>query len=347
MELRVGGKYRLGRKIGSGSFGDIYLGTNINTAEEVAIKLESVKTRHPQLAYEYKVYRILAGGVGIPNVRWFGREGDFNVMVMDILGPSLEDLFNFCSRKFTLKTVLMLADQMLARIEYVHTKNFIHRDLKPDNLMYLTKDATSNIMIIDFGLAGDASHGPLSTPCGTAHYVAPEVLSGKAYNGKADMWSLGVIIYMLLCGFPPFFDAQGNQKRLYKLIKLGKYRFPSPYWDYVSEPAKDLIKQLLTLDVEKRLSAQQVMAHKWVNPTPDVQHMDLGKMYMEQMEHFSSSRHFVDAGMKIHGNVPAPPPQFAYFKDTQHAPKYNNKNNDDDGDDGDDDNDDSDTDDDW
>jgi len=250
-------------------------------------------------------------------------------------------------KTFSEKEAAHVVRKVAEGLRHVHDNHIIHRDLKPDNLMYLTKDATSNIMIIDFGLAGDASHGPLSTPCGTAHYVAPEVLSGKAYNGKADMWSLGVIIYMLLCGFPPFFDAQGNQKRLYKLIKLGKYRFPSPYWDYVSEPAKDLIKQLLTLDVEKRLSAQQVMAHKWVNPTPDVQHMDLGKMYMEQMEHFSSSRHFVDAGMKIHGNVPAPPPQFAYFKDTQHAPKYNNKNNDDDGDDGDDDNDDSDTDDDW
>merc|ERR1711972_881632 len=95
-------------------------------------------------------------------------------------------------------------------------------------------------MLIDFGLAGDLKNGPLSTPCGTAHYVAPEVLASKPYDCKADMWSLGVIIYMLLCGFPPFFDAQGNQKRLYKLIKLGKYRFPSPYWDYVSENAKDL-----------------------------------------------------------------------------------------------------------
>lgn len=124
MELRVGGKYRLGRKIGSGSFGDIYLGNNINTGEEVAIKLESTKTRHPQLGYEYKVYRIVAGGVGIPVVRWFGKEGDYNVLVMEILGPSLEDLFNFCARRFTMKTVLMLADQMLARVEYVHAKKF-------------------------------------------------------------------------------------------------------------------------------------------------------------------------------------------------------------------------------
>jgi len=88
MELRVGKKYRLGRKIGSGSFGDIYLGTNMTTGEEVAIKLESVKTKHPQLLYESKIYRILHGGLGIPNVRWYGVEGDYNVMVLDLLVSS-------------------------------------------------------------------------------------------------------------------------------------------------------------------------------------------------------------------------------------------------------------------
>jgi casein kinase 1 len=116
MEPRVGNKYKLGRKIGSGSFGEIYLGTNIQTNEEVGIKLESIKTKHPQLLYESKLYRILQGGTGVPNIRWFGVEGDYNVLVLDLLGPSLEDLFNFCSRKFTLKTVLMLADQLVCNL---------------------------------------------------------------------------------------------------------------------------------------------------------------------------------------------------------------------------------------
>ncbi|CAG5898926.1 unnamed protein product [Menidia menidia] len=113
MELRVGNRYRLGRKIGSGSFGDIYLGTDISVGEEVAIKLECVKTKHPQLHIESKIYKMMQGGVGIPTIKWCGAEGDYNVMVMELLGPSLEDLFNFCSRKFSLKTVLLLADQMV------------------------------------------------------------------------------------------------------------------------------------------------------------------------------------------------------------------------------------------
>ncbi len=134
LDLRVGGKYRLGKKIGSGSFGmsislhyflahahrsrvgDIYLGINIISGEEVAIKLESVKAKHPQLEYESKVYKTLAGGVGVPFVRWFGTECDYNAMVIDLLGPSLEDLFNFCNRKFSLKTVLLLADQLVREL---------------------------------------------------------------------------------------------------------------------------------------------------------------------------------------------------------------------------------------
>ena len=94
--------------------GDIYLGINIISGEEVAIKLESVKAKHPQLEYESKVYKTLAGGVGVPFVRWFGTECDYNAMVLDLLGPSLEDLFNFCNRKFSLKTVLLLADQLVS-----------------------------------------------------------------------------------------------------------------------------------------------------------------------------------------------------------------------------------------
>nr|CAD2186037.1 unnamed protein product [Meloidogyne enterolobii] len=102
-EFIVGIKYKLKRKIGSGSFGDIYLAINIQNGEEVAVKLESVKARHPQLLYESKVYKILQGGVGIPHIRFYGIERDYHCLVMDLLGPSLEDLFNFCSRRFTMK----------------------------------------------------------------------------------------------------------------------------------------------------------------------------------------------------------------------------------------------------
>ncbi|PKI36569.1 hypothetical protein CRG98_043037 [Punica granatum] len=153
MEPRVGNRFRVGKKIGSGSFGEIYLGTDVKTNEEVAIKLESVKTKPPQLLLESKLYRLLQGGDGIPKVRWYGVEGDYNVLVMDLLGRSLEDLFNYCSRKLSLKSVLMLAEQMINRVEYLHSKSFLHRDIKPDNFLIGLGRRANQVYIIDFGLA--------------------------------------------------------------------------------------------------------------------------------------------------------------------------------------------------
>ncbi|XP_067104435.1 casein kinase I isoform X6 [Osmerus mordax] len=202
-EFIVGGKYKLVRKIGSGSFGDIYLAINITNGEEVAVKLESQKARHPQLLYESKLYKILQGGVGIPHIRWYGQEKDYNVLVMDLLGPSLEDLFNFCSRRFTMKTVLMLADQMISRIEYVHTKNFIHRDIKPDNFLMGIGRHCNKLFLIDFGLAKKyrdnrtRQHIPYREDknlTGTARYASINAHLGIEQSRRDDMESLGYVL---------------------------------------------------------------------------------------------------------------------------------------------------------
>ncbi|XP_061371112.1 casein kinase 1-like protein 2 isoform X2 [Gastrolobium bilobum] len=232
MEARVGNKFRLGRKIGSGSFGEIYLGTNIQTNEEVAIKLESVKTKHPQLLYESKLYKILQGGTGIPNVRWFGVEGEYNVLVMDLLGPSLEDLFNFCSRKLSLKTVLMLADQMINRVEYVHSKSFLHRDIKPDNFLMGLGRRANQVYAIDFGLAKkyrDTSthqHIPYrenKNLTGTARYASMNTHLGIEQSRRDDLESLGYVLMYFLRGSLPWQGLKaGTKKQKYEKISEKK-----------------------------------------------------------------------------------------------------------------------------
>ncbi|XP_071741942.1 casein kinase 1-like protein 2 [Rutidosis leptorrhynchoides] len=232
MEPRVANKFRLGRKIGSGSFGEIYLGTNIQSNEEVAIKLENIKTKHPQLLYESKLYKILQGGTGIPNVRWYGVEGDYNVLVMDLLGPSLEDLFNFCSRKLSLKTVLMLADQMINRVEFIHCKSFLHRDIKPDNFLMGLGRRANQVYAIDFGLAKkyrDSSthqHIPYrenKNLTGTARYASMNTHLGIEQSRRDDLESLGYVLMYFLRGSLPWQGLKaGNKKQKYEKISEKK-----------------------------------------------------------------------------------------------------------------------------
>ena len=185
---------------------------NIISGEEVAIKLESVKAKHPQLEYEAKVYKTLAGGVGVPFVRWFGQECDYNAMVIDLLGPSLEDLFNFCNRRFSLKTVLLLADQMISRVEYIHSRNFIHRDIKPSNILITGRDF---VYLIDFGLARTAGEKGLTTAgstLGTLAYMAPDLVEQIIAGRQPQALSLGALIAR------PFPMDWNEQRRLFMAI---------------------------------------------------------------------------------------------------------------------------------
>uniref|UniRef100_R7VZS2 non-specific serine/threonine protein kinase n=1 Tax=Aegilops tauschii TaxID=37682 RepID=R7VZS2_AEGTA len=215
MEPRGGNKSLLGRKLGSGSFGEIYLGTNVQTNEEVAIKLENVKTKHPQLLYESKLYRVLQGGTGISNVKWFGVEGDYNVLVMDVLGPSLEDLFSFCNRKLSLKTVLMLADQMVYMIDFGLAKKY--RD-------------TSTHQHIPYRLYDKCvlKYRENKNLTGTARYASVSTHLGIEQSRRDDMESLGYVLMYFLRGSSPVTSLPwqglkaGTKKQKYEKISERK-----------------------------------------------------------------------------------------------------------------------------
>lgn len=157
-----------------------------------------------------------------------------------------------------------LVRDILDAINYCHTeKKIVHRDLKPENFLYLTEDEDSPIKIIDFGLSrfDDQSSGIMKTKVGTPYYVAPEVLN-RHYTKFCDMWSIGVITYILLCGYPPFYGDSDTQ--IFSSVRAGKFDFPSPDWDDISEQAKNFIANLLRMVPEERLSASAALNHKWI-----------------------------------------------------------------------------------
>lgn len=221
-DMRIGKKYQLRRQIGSGSFGDIYLGVNVISGEEVAVKLESVKARHPQLDYEARVYKALSGGIGIPFVRWYGTECDYNALVIDLLGPSLEDLFNFCNRRFSYKTTLLLADQLVCRLEFIHSRGFIHRDIKPDNFLMGIGRRGNQVNVIDFGLAKrfrdpqTHRHIPYrehKNLTGTARYASLNTHLGVEQSRRDDLESLAYVLIYFARGGLPWQGLRAQTKR--------------------------------------------------------------------------------------------------------------------------------------
>ncbi|KAK0644485.1 kinase-like domain-containing protein [Cercophora newfieldiana] len=272
----VGVHYRVGKKIGEGSFGVIFEGTNLLNNQQVAIKFEPRKSDAPQLRDEYRTYKILVGCPGIPNVYYFGQEGLHNILVIDLLGPSLEDLFDHCNRRFTLKTVVMVAKQMLSRVQTIHEKNLIYRDIKPDNfLIGRPGTKTANVIhVVDFGMAKQyrdpktKQHIPYrerKSLSGTARYMSINTHLGREQSRRDDLEALGhVFMYFLRGGLPwqglkaatnkQKYEKIGEKKQTTQIKELCE-GFPDQFVQYLTyvrnlgfedTPDYDYLRELFT-----------------------------------------------------------------------------------------------------
>uniref|UniRef100_A0AAY5E8P8 non-specific serine/threonine protein kinase n=1 Tax=Electrophorus electricus TaxID=8005 RepID=A0AAY5E8P8_ELEEL len=169
---------------------------------------------------------------------------------------------------FTEREALAIMKSIGEAIEFLHSSNIAHRDVKPENLLYTSKHPDAQLKLTDFGFAKETTaNSCLATPCYTPYYVAPEVLGPEKYDKSCDMWALGVIMYIVLCGYPPFYSnrsltlSPGMKTR----IRNGQYEFPAPEWSEVSEEAKHLIRQLLKTDPTERMTIADFMSHPWIN----------------------------------------------------------------------------------
>ncbi|KAI0134281.1 kinase-like domain-containing protein [Xylariales sp. AK1849] len=250
----VGVHYRVGKKIGEGSFGVIFEGTNLLNNQQVAIKFEPRKSDAPQLRDEYRTYKILVGCPGIPNVYYFGQEGLHNILVIDLLGPSLEDLFDHCNRRFSVKTVVMVAKQMLSRVQTIHEKNLIYRDIKPDNFLIGrpgTK-AANVIHVVDFGMAKQyrdpktKQHIPYrerKSLSGTARYMSINTHLGREQSRRDDLEALGhVFMYFLRGGLPWQGLKAATNKQKYE--KIGEKKQTTPIKDLTEGFSEEFNKYL-------------------------------------------------------------------------------------------------------
>ncbi|NP_001344404.1 serine/threonine-protein kinase DCLK1 isoform 11 [Mus musculus] len=259
-------RYKVGRTIGDGNFAVVKECIERSTAREYALKIikkSKCRGKEHMIQNEVSILR----RVKHPNIVLLIEEMDVPTelyLVMELVkGGDLFDAITSTS-KYTERDASGMLYNLASAIKYLHSLNIVHRDIKPENLLvYEHQDGSKSLKLGDFGLATIVD-GPLYTVCGTPTYVAPEIIAETGYGLKVDIWAAGVITYILLCGFPPFRGGD-DQEVLFDQILMGQVDFPSPYWDNVSDSAKELINMMLLVNVDQRFSAVQVLEHPWVN----------------------------------------------------------------------------------
>lgn len=284
-------KYELGSTLGEGGYSVVHRAVNRSSGKSVAVKLVTKQdmSRRVTVALLREV-RVIAR-LQHPNIVQlldFYDEPTHYIIVTELMegGELFERIVNTTgmSERRARDVVVALAQALL----YMHERGLVHRDLKPENVLLSDENDTATIKLADFGFARHVPEAGLTTACGTPSYVAPEILRGDSYGVATDCWSLGVIMYILLCGHPPFIDQK--QPMLFRKIKSGMVFFDAAVWASVSEPAKDLIRKLLTVDVRQRATAAEVLSDPWVLSTA-------GSAALSQ------TRHWLRTCRRTEGNV--------------------------------------------
>jgi len=258
-------KYTLKDLLGTGAFSQVRLAeSKEHPGELYAIKVidkKALKGKEDSLENEIRVLRRLDHPNVVKLLEAYESKS-YVYLVMELVTGG--ELFDRIVEKgsYTEKDAADLIKQVLSAVAYMHDSGVVHRDLKPENLLYASPEDDSKIMISDFGLSKMEDSGIMATACGTPGYVAPEVLAQKPYGKEVDVWSIGVISYILLCGYPPFYDE--NDANLFAQILKGEFEFDSPYWDDISHEAKEFIRKLMSVDVDKRLTCEEALAHSWI-----------------------------------------------------------------------------------
>ncbi|KAM8897786.1 serine/threonine-protein kinase DCLK1a isoform 2-T2 [Spinachia spinachia] len=262
----ISDRYKVGRTLGDGNFAVVRECVEHTTGREYALKIiNKGKCRGKEHMIQNEV--AILRRVKHPNIVLLIEEVDTYselYLVMELVkGGDLFDAITSANR-YTERDASGMLYNLANAIKYLHCLNIVHRDIKPENLLvYEHADGSKSLKLGDFGLA-TVVDGPLYTVCGTPTYVAPEIISETGYGLKVDIWAAGVITYILLCGFPPFRGSSDDQEVLFDQILMGQLEFPLPYWDNVSETAKELIRSMLEVEVDQRCTALQVLEHPWV-----------------------------------------------------------------------------------
>uniref|UniRef100_A0A3B3BDM4 calcium/calmodulin-dependent protein kinase n=1 Tax=Oryzias melastigma TaxID=30732 RepID=A0A3B3BDM4_ORYME len=285
--------YQLYEELGKGAFSVVRRCMKISSGQEYAAKIINTKKLsardHQKLEREARICRLLKH----PNIvrlhDSISEEG-FHYLVFDLVtgGELFEDIV--AREYYSEADASHCIQQILESVNYCHNNDVVHRDLKPENLLLASKLKGAAVKLADFGLAIEVQGDQQAWFgfAGTPGYLSPEVLRKDPYGKPVDMWACGVILYILLVGYPPFWDE--DQHRLYQQIKAGAYDFPSPEWDTVTPEAKDLINKMLTINPAKRVTATDALKHPWICQRSTVASMMHRQETVECLKKFNARR---------------------------------------------------------